>query len=206
MLRADSGSRLTVCRMMPMICVGSMRSSRRARCLPTVSASRVSSVSIAASRSSSGRASVPMMASSAASFTSTSAMRLASSASPLRTPSTCPSLYPCCQASRSTSVRCMTLTPLAPGRGTDAPSTDGRSQRWGSASDILLALAAELDAALVGELARREQDFLLCRFDVREAHRTLGLEIALEHLGRALRHVLEDLGLERLVRALERDE
>src|SRR6187401_716797 len=107
----------------------------------------------------------------------------------------------------------MTLTPLAPGRGTAPPSTDGRSQRcaFGPASgaagsDILLALAAELDGALVGKLARRQQDFLLRRLDVREAHRALGLQVALEHLGRALRHILEDLGLEVLVRALERDE
>src|SRR6185436_6680633 len=106
----------------------------------------------------------------------------------------------------------MTLTPLAPGRGSGAPSTVGRSQRdtscgdARSGSDILLALASELDRAIVGELAGREQDFLLRRLDVRETHRALGLQVALEHLGRALRHVLEDLGLEVLVRALERDE
>src|SRR6476620_11355705 len=106
----------------------------------------------------------------------------------------------------------MTLTPLVPARGNGAPSTAGRSQRDTSRpgarsdSDILLALASELDGALVGQLAGREQDFLLRRLHVRQAHRTLGLEVGLEHLGRALRHVLEDLGLEGLVRALERDE
>ena len=106
----------------------------------------------------------------------------------------------------------MTLTPLAPARGSGAPSTVGRSQRdtssaaaRGRAQTYSLALAAELDGALVGQLARREQDFLLRRLDVREAHRALGLEVVLEHLGRALRHVLEDLGLEGLVGALERD-
>src|SRR6185503_4253590 len=177
-----------------------------------LSARRVSSVSTSASSSSSGRASVPMMASSAAIFTSTSAMRLASSASPLRTPSTCPSLNPCSQASRSTSVRCMTLTPLAPARGIVAPSTAGRSQRDTSLrcarsdSDILLALAAELDGAFVGQLASGHQDFLLRGLDIREAHRALGLQVALEHFRGALRHVLEDLGLEVLVGALERDE
>src|SRR3982750_3761731 len=107
----------------------------------------------------------------------------------------------------------MTLTPWAPGRGSAAPSTEGRSQRWafGAASgapgsDILLALAAKVDGAVVGELARRQQDFLLRGLHVRKAHRALGLEIALEHLGGALRHVLEALGLEGFVGALERDE
>src|SRR6185436_17679980 len=90
----------------------------------------------------------------------------------------------------------MTLTPLAPGRGSGAPSTAGRSQRCApSVSDILLALAAKLDGAIVGKLAGGEQDLLLCGFDV-----------ALEHFAGALRHVLEDLGLEGLVRTLERDE
>src|SRR5215831_12985833 len=111
-------------------------------------------------------------------------------------------------------VRCMTLTPLAPApaRGSGAPSTVGRSQRatslpgTPSLSDILLALAAELDGAFVGQLAGREQDHALRRFDVRQAYRALGLQVALEHLRRALRHVLEHLGLEGVVRALERNE
>src|SRR5688572_25932735 len=105
----------------------------------------------------------------------------------------------------------MTLTPFAPPRGSGAPSTAGRSQRCASArcasdSDIFFALAAELDRAFVGELAGGDQDFLLRRLDVREPHRALRLEIGLEHLRRALRHVLEDLRLEGLVGALERDE
>src|SRR6185436_14632636 len=101
----------------------------------------------------------------------------------------------------------MTLTPLAPGRGSGAPSTAGRSQRCApSVSDILLALAAKLDGAIVGKLAGGEQDLLLCGFDVGETHGALGFEVALEHFAGALRHVLEDLGLEGLVRTLERDE
>src|SRR5687767_3223696 len=110
----------------------------------------------------------------------------------------------------------MTLTPLAPGLGIGAPSTEGRFQRCASipgswsgpraGSDILLALAAELDGALVGELARRQQDFLLRAFHVRQPDRPLRFQVALEHFRGALRHVLEDLGLEGLVGALERDE
>src|SRR4051812_42932448 len=190
--------------MMPMTCAGSILSSRRTRCFAIVSVRRVSSCSTCASSSSSGFASMPMIASSAASLTSTSAMRARSSASPLRTPSTWPSLNPCSHASRSTSVRCMTLTPFCPGRGSGAPSTEGRSQRL--PSDMLLALAPERDRARVRELARGDEDFLLRRLDIREPHRALRFEIGLEHLRRALRHVLEHLRLEGFVDALERDE
>src|SRR6187551_2989053 len=197
---------------MPITCVGSSLSSRRTKCLAMIIASRVSSVSILASSSSRGFASVSMMACSAAILTSTSAIRTLSSASPLRTPSTWPALWPCSQASRSTAARCMTLTPPLP-RGSGAPSTLGRSQREtssaiavgaGCGSDIFFAaLAAERYGAFVGQLACREQDFLLRQFDVDEPHRTLVGQVVLHHLGRTLRHVLEDLGLERFVRALE---
>ena len=49
------------------------------------------------------------------------------------------------------------------------------------------------------------QDFLLRRFDVGEPHRTLRRDVVFQDLGRALRHVLEDLLLDLLVRGLERD-
>src|SRR3982751_919162 len=98
----------------------------------------------------------------------------------------------------------MTLTPPLP-RGCDAPSTLGGSQRETSSvtaargSDIFVAaLAAERDGAIVGKLAGHEQDFLLCRFDIGETHRALVGQVVLHHLGRALRHVLEDFRLEGL--------
>src|SRR5687768_6827893 len=110
----------------------------------------------------------------------------------------------------------MTLTPPLP-RGIAAPSTLGKSQRETSStifavmaargSDIFVAaLAAERDGAIVGELAGREQDFLLRGLDVGEAYRALVGQVVLHHLGRALRHVLEDLRLEVLVGALEREQ
>src|SRR5690349_7118495 len=99
----------------------------------------------------------------------------------------------------------MTLTPPLP-RGSAAPSTFGRSQRAGASDIFVAALAAERDRAIVGELAGRDQDFLLRALDVREAYRTLVREIVLHHFGRALRHVLEDLRLELFVRALEREQ
>src|SRR5262245_32861568 len=103
-------------------------------------------------------------------------------------------------------LRCMTLTPLTPGRGMAAPSTEGRSQRAAaepSLSDILLAaLATQVDRAFVGQLARGHENFLLRGLDVRELHGAFGFQVALEHFGGALRHVLEHLVLELLLHAL----
>src|SRR5690554_4510756 len=68
-----------------------------------------------------------------------------------------------------------------------------RRRRRDAASYELLTLAAELYRARFGHLAYDRQDFLLRRFDFGQAHRTFRLEIVLEHLGGALRHVLVDL-------------
>ena len=73
-------------------------------------------------------------------------------------------------------------------------------------SDILVAtLAAERDRARFGELARRQQDFLLRGFHFRQLHGALGFEVVFEHFRRALRHVLEEAVADFLARALERD-
>ena len=213
MSRAATRQQAHRSRMMPMTCVGSRRSSRRTRCLAMISASRVSSLLDPASSSSSGFASVPTMASSAAICTSTSPMRALSSASPLRTPSTCPASKPCSQASRSTAARCMTLTPPLPrahaaaiDRRTD-PSARRRlrlrprAQTYCSPplppSAIVPSSASLRAASRISFCAPSTSDELApgpC------------CEVVLHHLGRALRHVLEDLRLEFFVGALEREQ
>src|SRR6185437_828274 len=85
------------------------------------------------------------------------------------------------------------------------PSTSGSRQRSivTCASDIFVALAAERDGAGLGELAGDLQDLLLRALDLGEAHRALRLEVVAQHFRGALRHVLEDLLLQSLVRALQ---
>src|SRR5512138_2484300 len=56
-----------------------------------------------------------------------------------------------------------------------------------------LALAAELNRACLGHLTYDREDLLLRRFNFRQSHGTFRFEIILQHLGRTLRHVLEDL-------------
>src|SRR5579884_4318896 len=98
------------------------------------------------------------------------------------------------------------------GRPMTWPSTWGSAQRSMIApessarcgSDIRFALAAERDHARVRELARDLQDLALRALHLGDAHGSFGFEIVLEHLGGALRHVLEDLVLQVVVRALQR--
>src|SRR4051794_31359380 len=66
----------------------------------------------------------------------------------------------------------------------------------------LLALAAQLDRALLRQLANDRQDFFLRGLDFGQPHRAFGFQIVLQHFSCTLRHVLEDLLFESLVRAL----
>ena len=66
-------------------------------------------------------------------------------------------------------------------------------------------LPPELDGAVVGQLARRDQDFLLRGFDVGEPHGALGFQVVLSISAARCDMFLKIFVLERLVRALERD-
>src|SRR5580692_1166973 len=51
--------------------------------------------------------------------------------------------------------------------------------------------AAETDGALFGHALRDHDNFLLCRLDIGQLHRTACLHIVLEDFRRPLRHVLQ---------------
>jgi hypothetical protein len=67
-------------------------------------------------------------------------------------------------------------------------------------------LATQYYLPFVGQAAHDLQNLLLLRFDFRQAHRTLGVQVFAHHLAGPLRHVLEDLFAQVLGRALERDD
>src|SRR5687768_5425209 len=77
---------------------------------------------------------------------------------------------------------------------------DPREQWRRPSSDELLALTAELNRSLLGHLAHDRKNFFLCAFDLGQTHRPARLEIVFQPFRCTLRHVLEDLLLEPVVR------
>ena len=72
--------------------------------------------------------------------------------------------------------------------------------------DILLpALATERNLAGFGQAPCHTQNLLLRGFDLGNPHRRAHFQVVTQHFSGALGHVLENLLLHRLVRALERD-
>src|SRR5687768_17141899 len=94
-----------------------------------------------------------------------------------------------------------------------AASKEFNSQRWYAESfsfgmtgllDIrLVALAADHDLSFFREPAHDVEDFLLLHLDFRHAHHAFGLEVLLERLPGARRHVADDLFPQGLGRSLE---
>src|SRR6185437_9464730 len=96
------------------------------------------------------------------------------------------------------------------GRPTTLPSTCGRAQRSAApprklrcGSDIGFALASERYGSGFRQLAGGVQNLALRAFHFGKLHGSLGLEVVLEHFGRALRHVLEDFFFHFFVGALQ---
>jgi hypothetical protein len=106
------------------------------------------------------------------------------------------------QASRSSSVQVFTRRrlpitgPLTCGNAQAIPWR--RPQTYSSPP-----LPPSCMLAFVRHAARGHQDFLLRRFHFAQLDRALGLEVVLQHLGGAFRHVLEELGLQLLAGGLQ---
>src|SRR5580700_7042607 len=116
-------------------------------------------------------------------------------------PASRPSCSPCSKASWCASA-CKSARPPAVGIfGCAAPpSILGAFQSATVAAVLRLAsdklaaaFAAETDGALFRHPLGNDDDFLLCRFDVGEFHRTARFHVVLEDFRGALRHVLQDL-------------
>src|SRR5437870_8585065 len=94
---------------------------------------------------------------------------------------------------------------------TDSRCNEASSHRWyadcrslGIGSDeLFVTLASKHDLAFISHAANDLQNFLLLVFHVGYAYGAFRLEVVAQHLGRALRHILEDLFTQGLGGALE---
>src|SRR5690606_40486593 len=93
---------------------------------------------------------------------------------------------------------CM-LTRFSPRQGSAYAGAPGSDHFLG-------ALGPDDDFAGLGHAPGDAEDFLLRRFHVADAHRAEVLQVVAQQLAGTLGHVLEDLFLDVLVRALERSE
>src|ERR1700723_497630 len=188
--RAATGNAAMASRMMPMICVGSVLSSRRTICCARAMARVSNSRSTSLSNASKGLARSKNIPARRSTWARTSA-RPASrpSASPCAKASLCASA---CKSASAPTVAILCAPGGLPMSGAFHSCAAAAGFAVGS-DKFAAALAAEIDGAFLGQALCNDDDFLLCRLDVRELHRTACFHVVLEDFRRALRHVLQDL-------------